>query len=201
MSDQPDPPSRRRGFGPTILGGLAAATLAAVAGTRPWVVERGAAPAGDPVPGVELADPVASAGEVPVSLALGLVLLAAWGVLLVTRGRVRRGVAGLAFLAAAGLLASVVVAAATLPSAVTETLREQGSDAAVGFSVWFWAAALAALGSVGASFLAVRLTPQWPEMGSRYDAPGGAGVAEQDPGEQTHLDLWKSMDEGHDPTA
>ncbi|GAA1475837.1 hypothetical protein GCM10009623_02830 [Nocardioides aestuarii] len=192
----------RRTFGPTVLAGLAAATLAAVAGTRPWVVERGAAPAGDPVPGIDLADPVASAGEMPVALALGLVVLAAWGVVLVTRGRLRRLVAGLALVAAVGLLAAVVLAALTLPDQVAQAIREQGSDVgAAGFSAWFWSGAFAAVVSVVATAAAVRLTPSWPEMGSRYDAPGSGEDVRVEPAERSHLDLWKSMDEGHDPTA
>jgi multisubunit Na+/H+ antiporter MnhC subunit len=195
------PATRRSGFGPTVLAGLAAATLAAVAGTRPWVVEGGAAPAGEPVPGIDLADPVASAGEVPVALALGLVVLAAWGVLLVTRARVRRAVAGLALLASAGLLVAVVVAAVTLPDQVAEAMREQGHDGDPVFSAWFWAAAVAAVVCVAAGALAVRQVPRWPEMGSRYDAPTAAEAGPVEPAERTNLDLWKSMDEGHDPTA
>jgi hypothetical protein len=37
-------------------------------------------------------------------------------------------------------------------------------------------------------------------MGSRYDAPGSDPV-EVPPEEQTNLDLWKSIDEGRDPTV
>ena len=44
-------------------------------------------------------------------------LLAAWGVLLVTRGRVRRAFAVLTAVAALALLVSVVVGYATLPDA------------------------------------------------------------------------------------
>ena len=53
------------------------------------------------------------------------------------------------------------------------------------------------------AFLAVRLVSSWPEMGSRYDAPGT-----QDPAttrattsEPTReQDLWQALDEGRDPT-
>jgi multisubunit Na+/H+ antiporter MnhC subunit len=193
--------TRRSTFGPTVLAGIAAATLAAVAGTRPWVVDGDAAPTGDPVPGIDLADPVAAAGEVPVALALGLVVLAAWGVLLVTRGRVRRAVAGLALLASAGLLAAVVVAAFTLPDQVAEAVREVGTAGDPVFSAWFWAAAVAAVVSVATAGVAVRRVPGWPEMGSRYDAPATAEAGPVEPEARSHLDLWKSMDEGHDPTA
>ncbi len=55
-----------------------------------------------------------------------------------------------------------------------------------------------------ASLAAVRLAPQWPEMGSRYDAPTSAAAAgavvARPVAEQSNLDLWRSLDEGHDPT-
>jgi uncharacterized membrane protein (TIGR02234 family) len=201
----PAPHERRRSFGPVVLLGLASAALAAVAGTHPWVVDGRADPAGDPVPGVELADPVAAAGEMPVALALGLVLLAAWGVVLVTRGWVRRAVAALALVAAAGLVASVVVALTTLDDQVARAILERGAtDAAVTeLSAWFWVAALTALLALATSGLAVAWVPAWPEMGRRYDAPASRDDTQPDgpPAEQTHLDLWRSMDEGHDPTA
>ena len=44
---------------------------------------------------------------------------------------------------------------------------------------------------------AVRLTPSWPEMGTRYDSPTGE-VAPVEP--EGNLELWKALDEGHDPT-
>ena len=61
-----------------------------------------------------------------------------------------------------------------------------------------------AAGTLPASTVAaVRLVPGWPEMGRRYDAPADAAPAapEKAPEEQENLDLWKAMDEGHDPTA
>ncbi len=195
--------TRRGSFGPVLLAGLGSGALAAVAGSNAWWVESGADHA-DPIQGVSLADPVASAGEMPLALALGLVLLACWGVLLVTRGRVRRAVATLGALAALGYAATVVTGAITLPERVGAAIRESGltEDAVATPSGWFWAAAIAALVAVAVTALAVAWLPAWPEMGSRYDAPGGEGAPtrEQQPAERTHHDLWKSMDEGHDPT-
>jgi hypothetical protein len=49
--------------------------------------------------------------------------------------------------------------------------------------------------------LAMRWAPQWPEMGSRYDAPGvQSEPASVPPEDQSSLDLWKALDEGKDPT-
>lgn len=189
-------------FVPVVGLGLAAATLAAVAGTQPWVVDVGV---GDPRP-----DPlglVADAGEMPLALALALVLLACWGVLLVSRGVVRRVVAGLALIVALGLAVTVVVAYFTLPDQVAAAEMEVSLPDADVFgttiSAWYVAAALSAILSVVTAALAVWWVGHWPEMGSRYDAPSGAGArgTETPPEEASSLDLWKSIDEGRDPTA
>lgn len=199
MTESPD---RRRTFGPVALLGLGAGALGAVAASNPWVVDA-AATTGDPVPGIAVADPVAAAGEMPLALALSLVTLAVWGVVLVTRGRLRRAVAALGLLAAAGLVATIAVGLVTLQDRVAEAIREHGSASdvlATEFSAWFFAAVVAAVASLVAASLAVAWSPAWPEMGRRYDAPG-SGSVEVPPEQRSNLDLWKSMDEGQDPTA
>jgi uncharacterized membrane protein (TIGR02234 family) len=195
-----DRTSGRRTFGAVVGAGLGAAALAAVAGHQPWA--HGSAPGG-------LGELTATqeAGRVPAANALALVVLACWGVLLVTRGVVRRVVGGLALLAALGLVASVAVGFASAPDAVRAAYRDLGvSEPDVSRSGWFWVAALAALLTLLTIALAVRLVPSWPEMGRRYDAPADATPAAAEatvtePAEQENLDLWKAMDEGRDPTA
>lgn len=186
----------RKTFLPVVGLGLASGTLAAVAGSKPWVVP--SADEGDPL-GL-----IAEAGKMPLAGALALVVLVCWGVVLVTRRRVRRAVAVLGLLAAVGLAITVVVGWVTLDAQVTEALRGAAvaaSDTEVHHSVWFWAAAIGSLLSVVATAAAVRFVPAWPEMGSRYDAPG-TKRQEQPPAEEpTSLDLWKSIDEGRDPTV
>jgi uncharacterized membrane protein (TIGR02234 family) len=195
----------RRTFGAVVGAGLGAAALAAVAGHQPWA--RGSAPGA-------LGELTATqeAGRVPAANALALVVLACWGVLLVTRGVVRRVVAVLALLAALGVVAAVVVGSGSAPDAVRDAYRDLGvADPDVSRSAWFWVAALAAVLTVLTTVLAVRLVPTWPEMGRRYDAPSAAtgATAEAEPVDagarepeaQENLDLWKAMDEGRDPTA
>ena len=187
----------RRTFGPLVLLGGGAGALAAVAGNRAWVTPTDAL--GDPL------GTIAEAGKVPLAAALSLVVLAGWGVLLVTRRRVRRVVAALGLLAAVGLVVTVVVGWVTLDEQVVAALHEsaitQGGDD-VQRTGWFWAAAVGALGSVAATAAAVRFAPYWPEMGSRYDAPGDAAVAPAPADDDaSNLDLWKAMDDGRDPTA
>jgi uncharacterized membrane protein (TIGR02234 family) len=193
-----EPRSARRSFGPVVLLGLASATLVAVAGNRTWAVAEGGS-ARD-VSSLALS---VDAGKMPAATALALVLLASWGVVLVTRGKVRRLVAGLGVLAALGTLATVVVGWAEVVGALRSDLASVGvSGVAVGHTGWFWVSAVGALLAVASSVLAVVLVPGWPEMGSRYDAPGSAPArTAPDPEDRSSLDLWRAMDEGHDPTA
>jgi uncharacterized membrane protein (TIGR02234 family) len=143
------------------------------------------------------------AGKMPVATAVALVVLAAWGVVLVTRGRVRRAVAVLGALAAAGAVVAVVVGWSDTAASVRDTMFTGAGQDAVAHTAWFWAAAAGAVLSLVATVLAVRLTPYWPEMGSKYDAPAGGPKAQTpaDPADASSLELWKAMDEGRDPTA
>jgi len=117
-------------------------------------------------------------------------------------------VAGLALIVALALAATVVVAFFTLPDQVAAAEREVSLPDADVFgttiSGWYLAAVLSAILSVVTAALAVRWVGHWPEMGSRYDAPRGAGASggtEAPPEDASSLDLWKSIDEGRDPTV
>ncbi len=201
--------TRRATFGPVVLLGLASAALAAVAGNKPWTEAHPPSGSCDPAdlpPGIVWAD---FAQRSPLAGALALVLLAAWGVVLVTRGRVRRAMAVLAALASAGFLATTVEAYWSLRDLTQEKVAErlagmpEGCDRA---RVWmtdsWWNTSLAVgLVALAATLLAVVLASQWPEMGSKYDAPSAAGRPAAVPlEEQSSTDLWKSLDAGHDPT-
>jgi len=199
----PERDPRRRTFGPVVLLGLAGGGLAAVAGNRAWA--RGHGDAADRLAGMPLAD---EAGKVPAAGALALVVLACWGVVLVTRGRVRRAVAGLGAVASVGILVAVVTGWSSSVDSLRGDLAPVGTGGSVDHTAWVWVTALGALLSLVATVLAVRWAPGWPEMGSRYDAPaaGTAGATGRpappaDPAEQSSLDLWKAMDEGRDPTT
>ncbi len=69
-----------------------------------------------------------------------------------------------------------------------------------GFTGWFWTAAVCSVVALVPAGLAVRLAPTWPEMGSRYDAPGAAATTGEQSGPETDQDLWHALDEGRDPT-
>lgn len=191
-------------FGPVVLLGVAAAGLSAVAGSKPWVAGRSGAVDTAADSAMASALSLDSVQESPLAAALALVLLACWGVLLVTRGRVRRAVAVLGLVASVGLVATVVQAFWSLPDKLADALlRASGTDTVTtDLTGWYAAAAVGALLSVAGSGAAVALVPRWPEMGTRYDAPTGAGAADtHDAAPKENIDIWKALDEGRDPTA
>lgn len=187
----------RRTFGPVVLLGLASGALAAVAGTKAWVdlSSTSSSSSGAMSSTLELTAP----GEMPLAAALSLVLLACWGVVLVTRGRVRRAVACLGAVTALGLLATTITAAFTLPDSFRESMEAALGDISIdaSFTAWYAAALIGAVGGVVATLAAVRFTPSWPEMGTRYDSPTGE-VAPKEP--EGNIEIWKTLDEGDDPT-
>ena len=197
---------RRSTFAPVVLLGLVSAGAAAYAGSKPWLdVE---APGGD-CPAVPGFDYSSLALGSPLAAALALVVLAAWGVLLVTRGRFRRGVAVLAAVAAVGYLATAIEAYSSLKPAARQDALEQvgtteGGCPAAGIwmdDIWWPAALVLGVVCIVAAVLAIRLVPTWPEMSSRYDAPAGAQADETPEVPSENIDIWKALDEGRDPTA
>ena len=197
---------RRSTFGPVVLVGLASAGLAAIAGTKPWVSGESGAVRSDDGGAMSSILALDSVAESPLAAALSLVVLACWGVLLVTRGRFRRAVAVLALVAALGLVAATVEAFFNLPDALADALLEAsgGDTASTSLTAWYPVALLAALACVATSSAAVRLVGSWPEMGTKYDAPTGAPGADDTATEEPpteNIDIWKALDEGRDPTA
>ena len=181
---------RRRTFGPVVLVGLAAAGLTAIAGNNPVM-------SADPTSPLVTYD-----AHLPLATALGLVVLACWGVVLVTRGRVRRAAALLGVVASVGALVTVLLGWSQVSDQLASEVAAVGvTGSSVSVTPWFGVALVATLLSVAATVAAFLLAPAWPEMGSRYDAPGTAAAAATPPEEQSSLDLWKAMDEGRDPTA
>lgn len=175
----------RRTFWPTVLLGLIGAGVAAWAGHHPWI----AGAKDDPFSQTQ-----GASLDSPATTALALVALAAWGVILVTRKHVRRIVAILGGLAA---IAPVPALWGTRHHLLSTHAGSHGTG-------WPWVALVALLLSWLMFVVAVLKAPAWPEMGAKYDAPAGAsaGTASAVPlEEQSSIDLWKSLDEGHDPTT
>ena len=189
---------QRRLFGPVVLAGLGGGGLATAAAARLWF-------GFDPPSGSPQAVGLAEGGQAPAAVSLGLVCLAAWGALLVTRGRVRVAMAVLAALAAAAVLAAWVAAWGSVPDSLVADAAAQGiAGGDTHPTPWYFLSGLGAAVALAAAVVAVRLAPRWPEMGRRYDAPGGAGetTGGAEHGEETSgRDLWRALDEGRDPTA
>lgn len=194
-------PEPRKTFAPVVLVGLGSAALCAVAGTKAWLASEVSA---DQVGGETLAEQVGLDIDAPLAGALSLVLLAAWGVVLVTRGRVRRVVAVLALAAAGGVLVTAVRARWTMSDELQARFEENNIAASLEgshFTGWWYAALAASVLAVLSALAAVRFAPRWPEMGSRYDAPGSDRSAPTDLDDASPTDLWKAIDEGRDPTG
>ena len=173
---------------PVVLAGLATAALTAVAAGKPWF---SANVDYKLLPGVREPD---RAADMPLALALSLVVLAGWGAVLVTRGGVRRAMAAVALLSALGVVACAVAAPFTLPDQVRDNLLPGSDDVSVSPTGWFVASAVGAVLSVVALVVAWLRASAWPTMSSRYDAPATRPTGADE------TDLWKSLDAGHDPT-
>jgi uncharacterized membrane protein (TIGR02234 family) len=193
MADpQPTPRPRDRSYGPTVLVGLAGAGLAAVAGARTWATSTADAA------GIKVDASVTGAESQPLVSALTLVALAAWGVVLVMRGRMRRVVAAVGLLASAGALLNVVLASSAVQDDAVEAAFAQGATgdtAAASLTAWYFLTAVGALLTAAAFAVAVARAPRWPAMGAKYDAPAGGSAPAADE------DMWRALDEGRDPTS
>jgi uncharacterized membrane protein (TIGR02234 family) len=184
---------RDRSFGRAVLAGLGGAALASVAAGRDW-----ASAAGESA-GVKVHASVAGSDAAPLVLALALVTLAAWGVVLVLRGRARQVVAAVGLVAAVGALVALVDAFDAAQDAAVAAVMARGGSGdtfAASLTGWYWATGVGALLTALALLVAVRRARTWPALGSRYDAPGARAAAPA-----TDQDLWRALDEGHDPTA
>jgi uncharacterized membrane protein (TIGR02234 family) len=191
MAEPRQQPSR---FGPVVLGGLGSAAVVAVFSARDWFKLGSTTKVGFGVPDDQLR------ADMPLALALALVLLAAWGVVLVSGPRTRRLVLALAALATVGLLACLVVAPFTLPDDIRAGLGGDDGGNRVEPTASYLVVCVAAPFALALVLVAWRFAPRWPQMSSRYDAPATASVPDAPAEELADRELWKALDEGRDPT-
>ncbi|GEP37187.1 hypothetical protein NPS01_08500 [Nocardioides psychrotolerans] len=188
--------SARSAFVPTVLAGLATAGLTAIATNQTLATAR------PTESGIVYSD-LQEGSQVPLALTLSLVVLACWGVVLVTRRVVRRGVAVLGLAAAVGAAASVVLGRGMIIDSYRADFRDIGATPVVDLSWWYWLALVLSVLAVLPAAVAARQVGRWPEMGTRYDAPGDQEAVRATPDEDeepSSLELWKAIDEGRDPT-
>lgn len=191
-----------RGYGATLVVGLVAATALIVAVSRPWVEATARQPG---LPTIEAS--ARGNDVVPLAGALAVVVLAAFGAVIATRGVIRRFVGLLIVVASV-----VIVVAAVHPDAAGTQLEAElsakgwsGGAYATVDRAWRWLALSGALLCAVAGWLVGWLGARWATMGSRYDAPGvaaetrGAEVLVT-PADLREADVWREIDEGRDPT-
>lgn len=189
----------RRLYAPVVLATLAVGGLAFFAAGRTWaeaeIVSEGLAPATVSVSGTD-AQPLVSA--------LALVIVTAALAILAAGPRLRRVVGVLTILAAA--TAAIVVprsGSARLADALNSAAEESpaysgpGSLSDVTHGPWDLLTIAAFVLAIALGALTVRFGPQWPTMSSRYDAPSARPATN----DLSDTDMWKAMDDGHDPTA
>ncbi|HEX4190438.1 MAG TPA: Trp biosynthesis-associated membrane protein [Marmoricola sp.] len=188
----------RSNFGPILLGGLASAALLAISASQTWLYAKADAT------GLPVTAKVSGSDAAPLALALGLVALASWGVILVSRTTMRRIAAAIGIVAVLGVL--VVVVGLHAHSIAAERLNTQGAQTVSSLTrrPWYYLTGVAAVAELIMLAGAVRFAPTWPTMSSRYDAPGDPlepAAAKPQPDEDlAGLALWKALDEGVDPT-
>jgi uncharacterized membrane protein (TIGR02234 family) len=185
---------RKSSFGPSVALGLGGAALATVGAGRSW------AEATTTAQGTRT---VTAAGTdvAAAALPLALVALAAWGAVLVLRSRGRRVVAVLGLLSAVGAALAVASGAGDADDLASKMLGG-ASDVTTTTSPWPAVTATGAVLAALAFAVALLHAPRWPEMSSRYDSPAdrpAGGDHEQKA--LTDAELWRALDEGHDPTA
>jgi uncharacterized membrane protein (TIGR02234 family) len=192
-------PRRRRGsFGPTVLVGLAGGALTAVSAAQDW------ATASSSAAGVDVSASVQGSATAPLAIALALVALAAWGTVLVLRGRVRQAVAVVGAAASAGVLATVVSAFGAAEDDAVQAVMARGAtgDAfETSLTGWYVACGVGALLTLAAFAVAVTAARRWPAMGSRYDAPAARPPAAAPTEPASEQEMWRALDDGRDPTA
>jgi uncharacterized membrane protein (TIGR02234 family) len=185
--------SRRELTAAALLGGLGAAIVVGFAG-RTWatVAEHGS--------GLETFHQQLTGRSLSgVIAALGWAGLAGIAALLATRGWVRVAIGVL--LAAFGVVIAVVsplaVRHAHVVSAAGEktNLARLGGDLAVHVNAWWVLSLIGGVLLAAAGLLTIVRGRQWPGMSARYDRPGAAPPAGDDP-----ASLWKALDRGDDPT-
>ncbi len=192
---------RRIPYAPTLVVGLVAATAVTVAVSRPWmeasVRQRG-------VPTIEAS--VTGAELVPLAGALGVVVLAALGAVVATRGLVRRALGVLVVVASA-----VIVVAAISPHSAGSQLEASlsargwaGGSYRTSDEAWRWITLAAAVLSLIAGAAVAAYGHRWASMGARYDAPtavdDASRSASRQPDELSEADVWREIDHGRDPT-
>ena len=189
--------SSRRLYAPVVLGTLAAGGLAFFAASRTWAHVR-IATDGLPSDSVD----VTGADAQPLVSALALVVVTAALAVLAASPRVRRVVGGFTVLIAVAATLVVLFGGSSLDNAVDRAVEASPAFTGTGdheftATAWKYVTAFAFVIAAILGGITAKLGATWPTMSSRYDAPA-ARPAVTAP--QSDAEMWKALDEGHDPT-
>jgi uncharacterized membrane protein (TIGR02234 family) len=188
----------RAGYGITIVLGLAASGLCAVAVAQPW------ARATATVPGLPPIEASVDGGDVaPVAAAMALVCLAGLGAVIATRGWVRRGL-GVVIAGCAAVVIVLVVVPGSTTGLLEDALSAKGWTGG-GYDrsavAWRLVAGVAGVVAMAAGAVVARFGGEWATMGARYDSPSEARSArEADDEPVSDAAMWRALDDGGDPT-
>jgi len=205
MADGPAARRQAPPYAPTLLAGLIGAVTVTVGVSKPWAAasanQRG-------LPTIHVS--VTGADLVPLAGALGVVVLAAFGAVIATRGMVRRGIGVLIVL---GSL--VVLVSALRPGGAIDALQEalsnkgwSGGDYSTSSPVWRWLVLAGSLVCAVAGAATATYGAGWSTMGRQYDAPTAAKARPATRRESAHgngedlteAEVWREIDQGRDPT-
>lgn len=155
------------------------------------------------VPTIEAS--ASGADIVPLAGALGVVVLAAFGAVVATRGLARRALGVLIMVAAASIVAAALSTGSAGPQleAGLSARGWSGGSYSTADQPWRWVALIAAVLCVVAGAAVAAYGPSWATMGLRYDAPSSdAGLREPTRGAEgmSEADVWHEIDRGRDPT-
>jgi uncharacterized membrane protein (TIGR02234 family) len=187
----------RRLYAPVVLGTLAAGGLAFFTASRTWAHARIAAE-GLPPDTVK----VSGSDAQPIVTALALVAVTAALAVLASSPRLRRVMGVFTVIVALAGIVVVLTGGSSVDDAVAKAVKVSpaftGSNTpATHHTIWLALTVVAFVLVAGLGAVTARFGPIWPTMGSRYDAPR-VRAAKEAP--QTDADMWKALDEGHDPT-
>jgi uncharacterized membrane protein (TIGR02234 family) len=183
---------------PVVLAILATGGAAFFAVSRAWASVDVAT---DGLPSDSVS--VSGSDAYPLASALALVVVTSALAILAASPRVRRVVGVLIVLVSVGAVVTVLDGRGGLEDALRAAAEESpaytSGDAVedASYSAWNVLAVAAFVLSTLLGGLTAWLGHTWPTMSSRYDAPAARPSAARD---ASDADMWKAMDDGHDPT-
>ncbi|MCO6005906.1 Trp biosynthesis-associated membrane protein [Actinoallomurus purpureus] len=188
--------TRRELVAAALLGAAGAGLAAGFAG-QTWATVTARSAGIDPMPALQAITGRALNGGLA---ALGLAGLAGIAALFATRGWARTSVGAL--LTAFGVLIAILSPAAVRRGHVISAAADKSNllrlagHVTVHVHGWWIVSLTGGVLLAAAGLLTVVRGRRWPGMSARYDRPGAAPRAGDDP-----ASLWKSLDRGDDPTS